>query len=120
MSLWELHHAHHELKESNFDFGDHRPKAQAAIADAIKQVDAALAKAGDAPTGKPTKRDVKEEYKNYPSHPHLHHALHVLRHAHKQLKESKHDLGARDAALRDVDRAIHNVTVLLEHAKKTG
>jgi hypothetical protein len=120
-ALWELRHAEKELRESKVNFGDHRAKAEAAIADAIKQIDIALTKAGDAPSATPTKRDLQEEYKKYASHPHLHHALHELKHAHTQLKEAKHDFGGhREEALRSVDHAIHQVTILLEHIKKAG
>jgi hypothetical protein len=94
-ALWELRDARKELTESKHDFGGHREKALAAINDAIKQLDLVLKNPGDV-KGAPTRGDLREEYKKYKHHPHVHHALHELRHAHHQLTESKHDFGGHD------------------------
>lgn len=119
-ALWELKEAQTELSQSKVNFGDHKAKAQAAIADAINQITVALTSAQDPPSATPTKRDVKE-YKKYASHPHLHHVLHELKRAHTQLKEAKHDFGGhREAALKSVNHAIHQVEILIEDIRKAS
>jgi hypothetical protein len=118
-ALWELRDARKEVAEAKHDFGGHREKALIAINDAIKQLDLVLLYKGDNIKGVPTRGDLREEYKKYKHHPHLHHALHELRHAHKQLEEAKHDFnGHRKAALRDIHIAIGQIEILLKHHKK--
>jgi hypothetical protein len=118
-ALWELRDARKELKNAAHDFGGHRVKALAAVDAAIKQLDIALKNAGDNIKGAPTRGDLQEEYKKYKHHPHLHHALHELRHAAKQLEEAKHDFGGhRAAALRDVNHAIRQLELCLKFHKK--
>ena len=117
-ALWELRDAQKELKETKYDFGAHKEKAQAAIHDAIKQIDLVLKNAGDNIKGAPTRGDLKEEYRKYKHHPHLHHAQQELKHAHRQLKESKHDFGGhRDAAMRDIRFAREQIDILLKSHK---
>lgn len=117
-ALFELHDARHELRATKYDFGAHKEKALVAINDAIKHVDLALKARGDNLKPSPTKRDLQEHHKQYKHHPHLHHAVHELRHAHKHLKDAKHDFGGhREAALRDVNQAIHQIEILLKHHK---
>jgi hypothetical protein len=118
-ALFELREARHELKAIKPDFGGHRDRALAAVHDAIQQIDHALKASGDTIKGTPTKRDLHEVYQQYKHHPHLHHALHELRHAHTELKEARHDFGGhRAAALRDVNHAIHQIELLLKHHKQ--
>ncbi len=118
-ALWELRDARMELKEATHDFGGHKEKAIVAINDAIKQVEAILKHRKDDVKGQPTRADLKEEYKKYKHFPHLHHALVELKHAHHQLKEAKDDVGKhREAALRDIHAAIHQIEILLKHPKK--
>jgi len=117
-ALWELRDARKELKETKFDFGAHKEKALQAVNDAIKQLDLALLYKGDNIKGVPTRGDLKEEYKKYKHHPHLHHALVELKHAHKQLKEAKHTFGGhRENAVRDVNIAINQIEILLKQHK---
>ena len=117
-ALWELRDARKELKEAAHDFGGHRVKALAAVDAAIKQLDIALKNAGDNIKGAPTRGDLREEYRKYKHHPHIHHALHELRHAAKQLEEAKHDFGGhRAAALRDANQAIRQLELCLKFAK---
>src|SRR5947208_1600494 len=78
-ALWELRDAHKELKETKHQFGGHKEKALHAISAAIKQVDLILKNTGDNTKGEPTRGDLKEEYKKYKHHVHLHHALHELK-----------------------------------------
>ena len=119
-ALWELRDARKELNEAKHDFGGHKEKALVAIDDAIKQLDLIVRYKGDNIKGTPTRGDLKEEYKKYKHHPHLHHALHELRHAHRQLKETTHNFdGHKEAALRDIHIAIQQVEILLKHHKKT-
>src|SRR2546429_268632 len=52
-----------------------------------------------------------------PKHRHLHHALHELREAHKELKDASHDFGGhREKALKDINTAIEQVEKALEAA----
>jgi Spy/CpxP family protein refolding chaperone len=56
---------------------------------------------------------------HHPSH--MHAALHELKEARHELKEAKHDFGGhREAALKAVDHAIHQIELALEyhHAHK--
>ena len=118
-ALWELRDARKELKESKHNFGGHKEKAILAIDDAIKNLDLALKNHGQNIKGEPTRGDLKEEYRKYKHHPHLHHALHECRHAHKQLEEAKHDFGGhRTNALRDVHHAIVQIELCLKNYKK--
>jgi hypothetical protein len=117
-ALWELRDAHKELKESKADFGGHKEKGLHLIHEATKQLEHILKHHGDNVKGVPTRGDLKEEYKKYKHHPHLHHALHELKHAHTQIKESKHDYGGhREAALRDIHGAIVHIELMLKHHK---
>jgi cell fate (sporulation/competence/biofilm development) regulator YlbF (YheA/YmcA/DUF963 family) len=118
-ALWELRDARHELKETKHDFGEHKEKAILAINEAIRQIEICLKNVGDNGKGEPTRRDLKDEYKKYKHHPHLHHAVVELRHAHKELKETRHNFGGhKDAALRDINAAIFNIEALLKHDRK--
>ena len=117
-ALWELRDARKELKEAKHDFGGHREKALKDINAAIKNLDMALKNAGDNIKGAPTRGDLAAEYKKYKHHPHIHHALHECKHAHKQLAESKHDFGGyRAAAQRDIGLAITQLELCLKHHK---
>jgi hypothetical protein len=52
-------------------------------------------------------------------HPHIHAAIHELKHAHKELKEANHDFGGhREKALKDIDAAIKQLEECLKHDKK--
>jgi hypothetical protein len=118
-ALWELRDARTELREAPHNFGGHREKAIKAINAAARNLDLALKNTGDNIKGAPTRGDLREVYKKYPHHPHLHHALHELKHAHRQLKEARHNYGGhRQAALRDMDAAIHQIELCLKHARK--
>jgi hypothetical protein len=117
-ALWELRDARKELKEAKHDYGGHREKALLAVDAAIKQLDLALKNTGDNVKGAPTRGDLKAEYKKYKHHPHVHHAIVECEHAHRQLKEAKHDFGGhREAALRDVNYAIEQLRICLKHHK---
>jgi hypothetical protein len=50
---------------------------------------------------------------------HIHHALHALKAAHHDLKESRHEYGGHKAkALKDIHAAIHQLEVLVKHEPK--
>ncbi len=115
-ALHELDKARVELKEAAHDFGGHREKTIKALDEAIAQVGKALEGAGDKYT--PGKGPDKEVYKKYESYPHMHHALHELGEAHKELKEAKHDFGGhREKAIKDVDHAIAQLETALKFKK---
>jgi hypothetical protein len=115
-ALRELREVRTELKESAHDFGGHREKALMATDAAIVQIDQALKGAGDNLKG--AGKFDKGIYKKYEHHPHIHHALHELREAHRELKEAKHDFGGhREAALHDVNYAISQLELALKHHK---
>jgi uncharacterized protein YqeY len=115
-ALRELRETRTELKEASHDYGGHREKALRATDAAIIQIDKALKGAGDNIKG--AGKFDKEIYKKYEHHPHMHHALHELREAHRELKEAKHDFdGHREHALRDVNHAITQIELALKHHK---
>jgi hypothetical protein len=115
-ALYELAETRKELKEAAHDFGGHREKALKAVDEAIVQMEKALEAAGDKYVAKVPDKEV---YKGYEFHPHLHHALHELAEAHKELKEAKHDFGGhREKALEKVDHARKQLELALKFAKK--
>jgi len=115
-ALYELAESRKEMKEAAHDFGGHREKALKAVDEAIVQMEKALEGAGDKYVPKAPDKDV---YKGYEFHPHIHHALHELREAHKELKEAKHDFGGhREKALEKVDHAIKQLELALKFDKK--
>ena len=122
----EHHHIHHaiyeldkaavELKEAPHDFGGHREAALLASQAAVKDLQALLVVANEKPA---TPKIDPEVYKKYEHHPHLHHALHELKEAHKQIKESKTDFGQlREAALKDIDVAIKEIEICCNYKPK--
>jgi hypothetical protein len=118
-ALWELRDARTELKEAKHDFGGHKEKALHAVNDAIKQLDLILLYKGDNIKGTPTRGDLKDVYKTYKHHPHLHHAVVELKNAHHQLKETKHNFdGHKEHAMRDIHKAIEQIELALKHHKK--
>jgi len=117
-ALWALHHALHELKESKEDYAGHKEKAEKEIHHAIKSIDVILKHENDNHHPVPTKHELTEAHKKYKHHPHLHHAIHEVKEAHHQLKESKDDFGGNRAkALHDMHKAVHNIELVLKHAQ---
>ncbi len=118
-ALWELRDARKELERAEHNFGGHREKALQATEAAIKQVTIILEHKEVSTKGTPTRGDLAAEYKKYKHHPHLHHAVHELRHAHHQLEETKHHNygGHKAAALRDIHHAIVQIELCLKHHK---
>ena len=117
-ALWALHHAHHELKESKENYAGHKEKAEHEIHHAIKAIDAILTHEKDNHHPVPSKAELTEAHKKYKHHPHLHHAIHEVKEAHHQLKESKDDFGGlRTKALHQIDHAVHNIQLVLKHAE---
>jgi tetratricopeptide (TPR) repeat protein len=115
-ALYELAESRKELKEAAHDFGGHREKALKAVDEAINQMEKALEAAGDKYEAKAPEKEV---YKGYEFHPHIHHALHELGEAHKELKEAKHDFGGhREKAIEKVDHAIKQLELALKFDKK--
>lgn len=115
-ALWELRDAHKELREAKHDFGGHREKGLHDIDAAIKQIDIILRHPEGHVKGSPTRADLREEYRQYKHHPHLHHAVHELRHAERQLRETRHSFGGhKEAALRDIHAAIVQIELMLKH-----
>jgi hypothetical protein len=52
-------------------------------------------------------------------HPYIHRALHKLREARKDLQAAAHDYGGhRVAAIKDIDRAIHQLERALKYDKR--
>ena len=111
-ALHELHGAHKELKEAKIDFDGNKEKAIKAVDAAIKSIEAALksVKLKEIPPHK--------EHKKIEHYPHMHHALHELKGAEKELKEAKDNLGGhREMALRDVEGAMKHIEACLKHAE---
>jgi L-lactate utilization protein LutB len=115
-AVYELAETQKELKEAAHDFGGHREKALKAVDEAVGQMEKALEAAGDKYVAKAPEKEV---YKGYEFHPHIHHAIHELREAHKELKEAKHDFGGhREKAVEKVDHAIKQLEIALKFDKK--
>jgi hypothetical protein len=118
-ALWELKDARLEIKESKWHFGEHKVKAEIAIDNAIKQIDLVLLNAGEFGRGEWKRRELREEYKRFDHHPHLHFAVVELRLAHKELQAIKHNFGGhKEAALRDIDIAANQIEILIKNAKR--
>lgn len=117
-ALRELHHAHHELKESKEDYAGHKEKALKSIHEAAKNIEAILTHEKETVAAKPTEHKTHDAHKKYSHHPFLHHALHELKAAHKDVEESKDKFGGhRDKALKAMHHAIHDIELILMHAK---
>jgi hypothetical protein len=117
-ALWELRLAAHELQKSPVNFAGHLDKAVQAMHSASKRIEIMLAAVADNTVAAPSKRDLTVEYKKYATHPHLHHVLHELRHAHNHLKATRFEYGGhREAGLREVHQAHQEVEALLKYAK---
>jgi hypothetical protein len=114
-SLYELKEVRTQLKEAGHDFGGHRVKALAAVDEAVVQIERALNAVGDSYGG--FKVD-PERYRTYPNHPHIRHALAILRDTRVELKEAAHDFkGHREKALEAVNYAIEQLELALKFAK---
>jgi len=117
-ALWALHHAHHELHMSKENYGGHKEKALHDIHNAITHIKAILKHEKDDAHATPTKHELSEAHRKYAHHPHLHHALDEVKEAHHQLRVSKDDFGGHRAkALHDMDHAVHQIQLVLKHAK---
>jgi tetratricopeptide (TPR) repeat protein len=115
-ALYELAESRKELKEAAHDFGGHREKALKDVDEAIVQMEKALEAAGDKYVPRPPEKDV---YKKYEFHPHIHHALHELAEARKELKEAGHDFGGhREKSLEKVDHAIKQLELALKFDRR--
>ena len=118
-ALWALHHAHHELKTSREEYAGHKAKALHEIHAAIKHIEVILRHENDNTHSTPTKYQLTEAHKKYAHHPHLHHALHEVKIAHHQLKVAKDDFGGHRAkAMGDMGHAIHQIELVLHHARQ--
>lgn len=118
-ALWELKDARVELKESGWQFGEHKIKAERAIDEGIRQIELCLRNVGDFAPGIPKRFNFGEVYKGYGHHPHLHHAVVELRLAHKELKETRFNFGGhKEAAMRDIEAAANQIEILLKFARR--
>jgi predicted nucleotidyltransferase len=118
-AYWALHFAHHELKMSPEEFGGHKQKALHAIERAMHHIKEILVFENDQLSGTPNRYELSELQRKYKHHPYLHHALHQLKSAHHQMKESKTEFGGlRVKALHEMDHAIHQIELVLKHARQ--
>ena len=119
-ALWALHYANLELKESKEEFNGHKQKAHQAINAAITHIEVILKYENDDARAIPSKGQLTEALvKKYKHYPYLHHALHEVKSAHHQLKVSQNDFGGhRMKALRETNHAIHQIELVLKHAKQ--
>jgi hypothetical protein len=118
----ELHEARNELEKAGHNFGGHKKKAIEDIDHAIKHLDRM-----GAWVAKHHKQEWEQEYKDEKravakgeTYPRLHAAVHEMKRAHKHIKESVYDFGdskLKEEALRDIDRAIHQIEKALEFPK---
>ena len=115
-AIYELAESKKEIKDASHDFGGHREKALVAVDEAITHMEKALEAAGDKYVPKAPEKDV---YKQYEFHPHIHHAIHELKEARRELKDAKHDFGGqREKALEKVDHAIKQLETALKFDRK--
>jgi hypothetical protein len=111
VALFELQAAHKELKESRDRFGGHRARAILATDEAIVTLKLMLAIKGDFHLAGRN----ADFYKQYKDFPRLRQALEDLQVARDELRESK-DFGILKArGIRDIDRAIEQIEIVLKH-----
>jgi hypothetical protein len=111
-ALHDLHGAHKELKEATIDFGGNKEKAIKSVDSAIKSIEKAL-------KGAKLKELPKSEHKKVDHYPHMHHALHALKGAEKELKEAKDNMGGhKEAVERHVEAAAKDIEACLKHARE--
>ena len=114
-ALYEMREADKELTKTTFDFHDSKAIAQTALHKAIVETEKALAAAGD------PYRDYQPAqgiYADYNNHPHLRHALHEMRLAHQELKETSHNFGGhKQKAMKDLDVATTEVQKCVDQMK---
>ncbi|MBI2805888.1 MAG: hypothetical protein HYX68_12985 [Planctomycetes bacterium] len=114
-ALWELRDARAALVKSSKKLAGGKKRAVSAIDDAIRHLELILQYKGDNIKGVPTRGDLAVAYKKYKSHPHLHHAVHELRHVQKHLQAASHNFnGHRKAALSASNHAIAEIEALLK------
>jgi hypothetical protein len=114
-ALYELRESKNELKKAAHNFGGHRKAALASVDKAIGQIQKALKFSGDK---RPFKGDPKAEYyKTYPNHPHIRHAVTVLKDTITELNAASHNYGGhRKAAVDASQDAINKLGKALEYA----
>ncbi len=118
-ALWELRDARAELKESKRAWGERKEKSLAVMSNAIGHIELVLKNSPEADRIEPTRGDLSYIYATYANYPHLHHCLHELREAERQLKESTRNYGGnREAAIREIHQSIVQLELLLDRAPK--
>jgi hypothetical protein len=121
----ELHEAKKELEKAGHDFGGHKEAAIKDIDHASKHLDrlGAWVKKHHKQEWEQEHKDEKRAEEKGEKYPRLHAAVHELRRAHKYVKESQYDFGdnkQKELALKDLDRAIHQIDKALVWAKENG
>jgi hypothetical protein len=115
VALFEMREAVTELKSASHDFGGHRAKAQAALEEAVSQVEKALQAVGQGVRGSEPGKVV---YKSYANHPHIRHALAVTKEARDELKAAPHDFkGHREKAIQALNAATEQLELALKFAR---
>jgi len=115
-ALFELRQAHKELKDARGDFGGHRKKALELMESAIASVRDILEIKGDDPVGVTVRKT--DFYRQHKTYPHLRQVLLDLKEARGELEDAKADFrGKKKDALRDLDDAIKQVRLAIDHAE---
>jgi len=113
-ALYELVKARKELSDASGGFGGHRKKALEAMDDAIRSVRVILDVKRDDPNVVVRK---DEFYRRHKTYPHLRQVLVDLKEARSELEDAKTDFrGKKKDAIRDVDAAIKQVRLAIDHA----
>jgi hypothetical protein len=110
-ALYELQAAHKELKDSRDSFGGHRARAILATNEAIVTLKLMLLVRGDF---RLADRDA-DFYRRHKDNPRLRQALEDLRAAHEELRESNEFGILKKRGLRDIDRAVEQIDLVLKH-----
>jgi hypothetical protein len=114
-ALHELREARRELKDAGDRFGGHRVKALKATDAAIGEIEECLRAAGDNTKGIAFRPDV---YRQYKSNPHIHHAIKQMEEARTVLRNAPKNFGGhREAAIREIDRAVQELRACLRFAR---
>jgi hypothetical protein len=110
-ALYELQAARKELKDSRDNFAGHRAKAILATDEAIVTLKLMLLVKGDLHFAERN----ADFYKRHKDNPRLRQALEDLRGAHEELRESNEFGFLKKRGLRDIDRAITQIDLVLKH-----
>ncbi len=113
IALYELQAARKELKDSRDSYGGHRARAILATDEAIVTLKLMLLVKGDLHIGERN----AEFYKRHKDNPRLRQALDDLHEARVELRESNSFGILKKRGVRDIERAIEQIELVLKNAR---